>query len=43
VKTARRYRAVEIQAGAHAITAAGPLPDDLRSGLDSIHRSASAH
>ena len=28
--TARRYRTIEIQAGAHTITAADPLPDDLR-------------
>ncbi len=30
VKTARRYRTIEIQAGQHTITAADPLPDDLR-------------
>ncbi len=30
VKTARRYRTIEIQAGDHVITAADPLPDDLR-------------
>jgi hypothetical protein len=30
VRTARRYRTIEIQAGAHTITAADPLPDDLR-------------
>ena len=30
VKTARRYRTIQIQAGAHTITAADPLPDDLR-------------
>jgi hypothetical protein len=37
VRTARRYRAIEIQAGAHTITAADPLPDDLRHALDRIH------
>jgi hypothetical protein len=30
VRTARRYRTIEIQAGTHTITAADPLPDDLR-------------
>ena len=39
VKTARRYRTIEIQAGHHTITAADPLPDDLRQALDAINRS----
>jgi hypothetical protein len=30
VRTARRYRTIQIQAGQHVITAADPLPDDLR-------------
>ena len=30
VKTARRYRTIQIQADQHTITAAAPLPDDLR-------------
>ena len=30
VKTARRYRTIQIQAGQHTITAADPLPADLR-------------
>ena len=30
VKTARRYRTIEIQAGRQTIIAADPLPDDLR-------------
>jgi hypothetical protein len=34
VKTARRYRTVEIQAGPHTITAASPLPDDLRQAIN---------
>lgn len=38
VKTARRYRIIEIQAGQHAITAADPLPGDLRQALDAINR-----
>jgi hypothetical protein len=33
VKTARRYRTIEIQAGRQTITAADPLPDDLRQAL----------
>jgi Transposase DDE domain len=44
VKTARRYRTVEIKAGPHAIIAADPLPDDLRQALDAInHASWPAH
>jgi hypothetical protein len=38
VRTARRYRTIQIQAGAHTITAADPLPDDLRHVLDQINR-----
>ena len=37
VRTARRYRTIEIQAGDHTITAADPLPDDLRQALDAIN------
>jgi len=37
VKTARRYRTIEIQAGPHNITAVDPLPDDFRQILDRIH------
>jgi len=36
VRTARRYRTIEIQAGPHTITAAHPLPDDLRQALETI-------
>jgi hypothetical protein len=36
VKTARRYRTIQIQAGDHPITAADPLPDDLRGAIDAI-------
>jgi hypothetical protein len=36
VRTARRYRIIEIQAGLHTITAANPLPDDLRQALEAI-------
>jgi hypothetical protein len=43
VKTARRYRTIQIQAGPHTITAADPLPDDLRQAIDRIHGQANAH
>src|SRR4051794_5364535 len=43
VRTARRYRTVQIQAGPHTITAADPLPEDLRAALDAIDRQASGH
>jgi hypothetical protein len=43
VRTARRYRTIQIQAGTHTITAADPLPDDLRQALDHIHHRPSAH
>lgn len=33
VRTARRYRSVQIQAGKHIITAQDPLPPDLRDAL----------
>jgi hypothetical protein len=42
VKTARRYRTIEIQAGDHTLTAADPIPDDLRAALEPINR-ARAH
>ena len=37
VRTARRYRTIEIQAGDQVITAASPIPDELRQALDQIH------
>ena len=37
VRTTRRYRTIEIQAGPKTITAADPLPDELREALDQIH------
>jgi hypothetical protein len=39
----RRYRTIEIQAGSQTITAAEPLPDDLRDVLGQIHRRSAAH
>ena len=43
VKTARRYRTIQIQAGDHAITAADPIPDDLRQALDAINGQRLTH
>jgi Transposase DDE domain len=44
VKTARRYRTIQIQAGDHVINAADPLPDDLRQALQAIsHASRAEH
>ncbi len=42
VRTARRYRTIEIQAGAHTVTAADPLSDP-RNALDRIHRCSGVH
>jgi hypothetical protein len=36
VRTTRRYRTIEIQAGDHTITAADPLPGDIRQALETI-------
>ena len=43
VKTARRYRTIEIQAGDHILTAADSIPDDLRQALDAINGRTRAH
>jgi hypothetical protein len=43
VKTARRYRTIQIQAGPHTITAADPVPSELRQALDHIHGRTGAH
>jgi Transposase DDE domain len=40
VKTARRYRTIQIQAGPHTITAADPLPDDLHQALEAINNTS---
>lgn len=37
VRTARRYRTVQIRAGQQILTAADPLPDDLSDALTNIH------
>jgi hypothetical protein len=36
VRTTRRYRTVKIKAGRQTLTAADPLPDDLRDALAKI-------
>jgi transposase len=43
VRTARRYRTITIQAGAQTITAADPLPDDLRAALNKINGVTGPH
>ena len=36
VRTARRYRTVQIKAGDHILTAADPLPEELRDAMTKI-------
>ncbi len=36
VRTARRYRTIQIRAGNQTLTAADPLPADLRDALETI-------
>jgi hypothetical protein len=43
VRTARRYRTVTIRVDDHTLTAADPLPDDLRHALKAIHTRPGAH
>jgi DDE family transposase len=43
VKTARRYRTIQIQAGQHTLTAEDPLPADLRQALDCIRQPDDTH
>jgi len=44
VRTARRYRTIEIQAGKHTITAADPIPEDLAEALQALRgTSGPAH
>ena len=40
IKTARRYRTIQVQAGAHVITAADPLPSDLRQAIEAINHAS---
>jgi transposase len=43
VRTARRYRTVQIRAGQQTLTAADPLPEDLCDALAKITSPDSAH
>jgi hypothetical protein len=43
VKTARRYRTIQIQAGPHTITAADPIPGDLSTAIDAINGRTGTH
>jgi hypothetical protein len=43
VRTARRYRTVQIRAGNQLLTAEDPIPDDLRHALVQITSSDGAH
>lgn len=43
VRTARRYRTIEITVGGHTITAADPLPENLHAALNAIHAGGPAH
>jgi len=43
IRTARRYRTVQIQAGKQNLIAEDPLPADLREALATIHRRGSGH
>lgn len=43
VRTARRYRAITIQAGKQTLTAADPIPEDLAEALAEIHADGGAH
>ena len=40
VRTTRRYRTIEIQAGQHTITAADPLPEDLADALNALRNAS---
>jgi hypothetical protein len=43
VRTARRYRTVQIRAGTQLLTAQDPIPDDLHDALANINRLRAAH
>ena len=43
VRTARRYRTVQIRAGQHLLTAEDPLPEELRTTLTLITGAEGAH
>ena len=43
MRTARRYRTVQIRAGQQLLTAEDPIPDDLRDALAQITSPDGAH
>jgi Transposase DDE domain len=43
IRTARRYRSIQIQAGEHIITAEDPLPKELAQALDKVKRVNARH
>jgi Transposase DDE domain len=43
IKTVRRYRTIQIQAGEHTITAADPLPADVHAVLEAINNRVRGH
>jgi Transposase DDE domain len=43
VKTTRRYREITIQAGDHILTAADPIPADVRTAIEAINQRATGH
>jgi hypothetical protein len=43
IRTARRYRNIQIQAGEHIITAEDPLPKELAQALDKVKRVNARH
>jgi hypothetical protein len=43
VRTARRYRTVQIRASQQLITAADPVPADLQKALAKIHHAGRGH
>ena len=43
VKTLRRYRTIDIQAGDAIVTAEDPIPDNTQTWLDAIHNTQERH
>ena len=43
VTALRRYRTIDIQAGDQTVTAADPLPADIRTVLDRLHGREEPH
>lgn len=43
VRSLRRYRTIDIQAGDHIITAEDPLPPEIEAWLDAIHGRDPVH